>query len=114
MSIQTTLHGRIGKIETKKWNDKSYTSVSIAVNKGPNKPEPQWVEGTIWGQEHQDRVKNYGQGDHVLVQGNLSIDEFFSKKESKEKLAIRLRIQNICLLKRKQEQATKTKTSNYY
>ena len=50
-------------------------------------------------QEQQDKIKEYGKGDHILVQGNLTLDEFVSKKTNEKKIAIKVKAQNVCLIK---------------
>jgi hypothetical protein len=102
MTIQASLHGKIGKLDSKNWNGRTFKTLSVAVNQGPEK-SPLWVEAAIWAPEQQAKLKECSVGDHVLLQGNLSLEEYTTKSQEK-KTTIKLSAQNISLIRKKAEQ----------
>ena len=102
MTIQASLHGNIGKLENKNWKGKTFKTLSVAVNQGPEK-KPIWVEAAIWAPEQQAKLKECSVGDHILLQGNLSLEEYTTKSQEK-KTTIQLSAQNISLIRKKAEQ----------
>ncbi len=104
MTIQTTMHGRIGKLETKTWQNKQYTTMSLAVNRGKDK-DPIWVQTSVWSPDLREKLSGCGSGDHVLLQGNLTVDEYVNRNKEKQ-IALKVQAHNITLLGRKNPQQT--------
>ena len=102
MTIQANLHGKIGTIENKNWNGKTFKTLSVAVNQGPEKPAL-GVEAAIWASEQQAKLNQCSVGDHILIQGNLSLEEYTTKSQEK-KITLKVSAQNISLIRKKIEQ----------
>lgn len=98
------MHGRIGKLETKTWQNKQYTTMSLAVNRGKDK-DPIWIETSVWSPDLREKLSGCGSGDHVLLQGNLTLDEYVNRNKEKQ-IGLKVQAHNITVLSRKSPQQT--------
>ena len=118
MTIQTTMHGRIGKLETKIWEKtsenkqhtttekKPFTAMSLVVDRDRDKDKgPIWVEVSVWSPDLREKLSGCGSGDHVLLQGNLTLDKYVNHNKEKQ-IGLKVQAHNITVLSRKSPQQT--------
>lgn len=92
-------------------NDKSFTFVSVAVNRRFNKEETDFINCCAFGKTAEFIVKYFGKGQEILCTGELHIDTY--EKDGQKRTTAKVVIDEVEFCGSKTESQNSPKNDNY-